>query len=140
MTVPRTRRAYAALALALVGLGLSGCGSGSGSGPNQNTAVPSVESPVFQSLVLGHHGGTLTVLNQSDFLHLDPGQAYSSVDFQITSATQRTLYAFLPNNTQTPVPDLAAGAPQIAPNRLTVTVHLKHGVRFSPPVNREVTA
>jgi peptide/nickel transport system substrate-binding protein len=140
MSVSRSRRAHAALALALVALGLAGCGSGGGgSGPDQ-TAVPAEESPTFQSLVLGNQGGTLTVLNQSDFQHLDPGQAYTSVDLQVVSATQRTLYSFLPNNTQAPVPDLAAGQPQVSRNGLAVTVHLKHGVDFSPPVNREVTA
>jgi ABC-type transport system substrate-binding protein len=37
-----------------------------------------------------------------------------------------------------PVPDLAAGAPNISADAKTVTVMLKRGVHFSPPVNREV--
>jgi len=35
---------------------------------------------------------------------------------------------------------MAAGAPEISSDAKTVTVHLRHGVHFSPPVNREVTS
>ncbi len=35
---------------------------------------------------------------------------------------------------------MAAGQPEISDGNKTVTVHLKEGVHFSPPVNREVTA
>jgi ABC-type transport system substrate-binding protein len=38
------------------------------------------------------------------------------------------------------VPDLAAGPPQVSPDAMTITVKLRRGVRFSPPVNREVTS
>jgi peptide/nickel transport system substrate-binding protein len=38
------------------------------------------------------------------------------------------------------VPDLAAGQPRISADGKTVTVKLKRGIRFGPPVNREVTS
>jgi peptide/nickel transport system substrate-binding protein len=38
------------------------------------------------------------------------------------------------------VPDLAEGQPIVSKDGKTVTVHIKHGIRFSPPVNREVTS
>jgi peptide/nickel transport system substrate-binding protein len=99
-----------------------------------------VESPTNQKLTGGKKGGTLTVLNHQDFEHLDPGQAYFSLDYQPVNATQRPLYSYLPNNPTTPVPDMASGQPVISDGGLTVTVHIKHGVHFSPPVNREVTS
>ena len=39
-----------------------------------------------------------------------------------------------------PVPDMASGPPEISADAKTITVHLRHGVHFSPPVNREVTS
>jgi peptide/nickel transport system substrate-binding protein len=136
-----TRRACLALALAIVAPGLAACGSGgAGAAANGPTTAPAQESPKYQLLVNGRHGGTLTVFDHADFVHLDPGQAYTSLDYEITSATQRTLYTYLPNNTEIAVPDLASGRPQVAADGLTVTVNIKPGVHFSPPVNREVTA
>ncbi len=143
MNATVTRRVRTTLALAIVALGVGACGAGgngAGAGSGATVALPSTESPIYQSLVAGHFGRTLQVLNQSGFTHLDPGQVDDSRDEQVVSATQRTLYAYLPNNPRDPVPDLAAGAPQISANRMTVTVHLKPGIHFSPPVDREITA
>lgn len=79
----------------------------------------------------------LTVLDEGDFENLDPGMAYYSIDYPVVYATQRPLYSFKPNSLE-PVPDLAAGPPEVSPDQKTVTVHLRRGVRFSPPVDREV--
>jgi peptide/nickel transport system substrate-binding protein len=38
------------------------------------------------------------------------------------------------------VPDLATGPPEISSDNKTITVHIKKGVKYSPPVNREVKA
>jgi peptide/nickel transport system substrate-binding protein len=46
----------------------------------------------------------------------------------------------MPNTASEPAPDLASGPPEISSNSETVTVHIRHGVHFSPPVNREVTS
>ena len=40
----------------------------------------------------------------------------------------------------TPVPDIAGGPPQLSADRRTYTFTLRGGVRYAPPVNREVTA
>lgn len=40
----------------------------------------------------------------------------------------------------TPVPDLAVGPPEVSEDGLTHTYTLKEGVRFGPPVNREITS
>lgn len=62
------------------------------------------------------------------------------LDYDVIYATQRPLYSYLPNQTQTLSPDLASGPPIVTADGRTVTVHIKHGIRFSPPVNREVTS
>ncbi len=96
-------------------------------------------SPLSESLSGGRRGGTLTVLDESEFEHLDPGLAYYSVDYSVVYATQRPLYSAKPNSLE-PGPDLAAGPPTISADGTTVTVEIRRGVRFSPPVNREVTS
>ncbi len=129
-------------ALALLALGLAACGSGSGtvSGSSGIKAPPGVQTPQSESQSGGARGGTLTVLNHEDFEHLDPGQAYFSIDYEAMYPTQRPLYSYKPNTFAAPTPDLASGPPEISSDRKTVTVRIRSGVHFSPPVNREVTS
>ena len=54
-----------------------------------------------QNLTNGTKGGTLTVYDHEDFQHLDPGQAYFSLDYEVIYATQSTLYFFPPNSSTT---------------------------------------
>jgi peptide/nickel transport system substrate-binding protein len=84
-------------------------------------------------------GGTITVLSAGDVDHIDPGAAYYAFTYEVTYATQRPLLAYKPNSVQA-VPDLAASVPVVSNGGKTVTVHIRHGVKFSPPVNREVTS
>ena len=88
----------------------------------------------------GRRGGTLTVLTSQDVTSLDPGITYQSLDLNLLSATVRTLYAYAPSEPSKLVPDLAATAPQVSDGGRTLTVRIRRGVRFGPPVNREVTA
>lgn len=108
------------------------------SGTLADTSAPLYKSPLTESLA-GKRGGVLTVLDESAFEHLDPGIAYYDQDYEVVYATQRPLYSYRPDSDQ-PVPDLAAGPPVISPDARTVTVRIRRGVRFSPPVNREVTS
>jgi peptide/nickel transport system substrate-binding protein len=87
----------------------------------------------------GKTGGTLTVLNQGDFEHADPGASYYQFDFMIHYAVDRPLYSYKAQETKKTA-DLADGDPQISADGKTVTVKIKKGVKFSPPVNREVTS
>jgi peptide/nickel transport system substrate-binding protein len=82
-------------------------------------------------------GGTITVLSAGDVDHIDPGAAYYSYSYEITYATQRPLLAYKPSSVFA-VPDLAAAMPKLSNGGRTVTVRIRKGVRFSPPVNREV--
>ncbi|HTW43316.1 MAG TPA: ABC transporter substrate-binding protein [Solirubrobacteraceae bacterium] len=136
------------LAIAVAGstaLALAACGSSSSETTSSTKATsasaistPGYPSPTTESLG-GKRGGTLEVLQESDFEHLDPGITYAALDYPVVFATQRPLYSNKPNSTE-PTPDMAAGPPEIAANNKTVTVHIKEGIHFSPPVNREVTS
>jgi len=85
-------------------------------------------------------GGTLRVLYQGDVDSIDPGRTYYSAGYIITNATQRTLTSYRPAAPNRAAPDLASSPPVVSPDGRTVTVKIRPGVRFSPPVNREVTS
>ncbi len=55
-------------------------------------------------------------------------------------ATQRPILTYRPEDATRAVPDLAAARPEVFANGLSVTVRLKQGIHFSPPVSREVTS
>ena len=118
------------LALALAGAVLSGCGGGSDRESAATGGAP----------IEGKHGGKLTMLWTDDVDNIDPGITYYQMGYMVSYATQRPLYSWKPDDGQTPVPDLAEAQPQVSPDGRTVTVRIRDGVRFSPPVDREVTA
>jgi peptide/nickel transport system substrate-binding protein len=120
MALHGTWRAAVALGATCV-LALSMVGSGSGGSEQRK------------------RGGTLKLISAGDVDSVDPGQTYYSFGWQILTAVHRTLYSTPANSTKT-VPDLAAGFPKISGDGKTVTVKIRKGIRFSPPVNREVTA
>src|ERR1035438_4186896 len=137
------RTLVAGVLVAALALLLAACGSSSSSSTSATTAGTSTTagypSPTTESLTGGKRGGTLTVLDETDFEHLDPGIAYYSLDYEVVFATQKPLYSQKPNSTEAS-PDMAAGPPEISADNKTVTVKLKEGVHFSPPVNSEVTS
>ena len=85
-------------------------------------------------------GGTLTLLTATDVDFLDPGRTYFASGLQVAAATQRPLYTYVPGDPSRPRPDLAAAMPRVSADGHEVTVTLRRGVRFSPPVGREVTS
>jgi peptide/nickel transport system substrate-binding protein len=132
--------ASASLAGALA-LGLAACGSGSGvSGGSGITVAKGIQTPLTEAQSGGRRGGTLTVLNQTDFEQIDPGLAYYNIDYEVVYATQRPLFSYKPNTFAAPSPDMASEPAQISGGGKTITVHIRKGVHFSPPVNREVTS
>lgn len=114
---------------------LAACGSDNKSSSGSAPA----KAPAAQDTA-GVKGGKLTQLGGSDVDFLDPGKSYYTAGFQVIYATNRTLYSFKPGDSVNPVPDLAEAAPEISADKKTVTVKIRKGVKFGPPVNREVTS
>jgi peptide/nickel transport system substrate-binding protein len=136
-----------AVLVALASIAVAGCGAGHRSGTNPAASAGAARPGLRpardgtgESLTSGRFGGTLTVYNHADFLHLDPGQTYYALDYEVVYATQTPLFFFAPNDSTRAIPLLAAGPAVISDGGRTVTVQIRHGVHFSPPVRREVVA
>jgi peptide/nickel transport system substrate-binding protein len=127
------------LAFAMAACGSSSSSSSSSAGNGAGVAA-GIKTPKTATLTGGKRGGTLKVLNHEDFEHIDPGQSYFSIDYEVMYATQRPLYDYKPNTFSEVTPDLAEGPPKITDGGKLVTIKIRHGVHFSPPVNREVTS
>ncbi len=112
-------------------LGLAACGGKSSS----VTSSPGVQTP--------KKGGSLVIAWNGEPASLDPAIAYNLIDWQICHDVFDTLYQFAPKpgiaGTQLE-PGLATSMPQLTNGGKTYTIPLKHGVKFQPPVSREVTA
>jgi peptide/nickel transport system substrate-binding protein len=131
--MPTTFRIGAPVTAALLTLSVAACGGGGngGGGKTKEATEP----------IAGKKGGTLTVMNLGDIDGpMDPGYAYYQFDYSTyVMPASRTLYGWGPSDT-TPRPDVASGSPEFSSDFKTATVKIRRGVRFSPPVNREVTA
>src|SRR4051794_31105554 len=117
----------AVFAVVVAGCGGDDSSSGSSSGKSSNAAP-----------VEGKQGGKLTFLAAADVDYLDPGQTYYTFGYQVLSPTNRPLYSFAPEDKDKPRPDLAEGEPQISADKKQITVKIRKGIKYSPPVSREV--
>jgi peptide/nickel transport system substrate-binding protein len=108
-------------------------------GSSSNDKGGSVKSSAGQKIPTGKQGGEVTVLSAGDVDYVDPGQMYYTFGYMIGYSVNRPLYSFKPDNAEKPVPDVAASDPQISADLKTITIKIKKGIKFSPPVNREVT-
>jgi peptide/nickel transport system substrate-binding protein len=131
-----------AVVLAALSLGVAACGGsdndgGSDGGGGTSTDRSAAGDPNPSG---GKPGGKLTVLWQGDVDYIDCGQAFYQATYPICYATQRPLYSYKPDDDKSMVPDLAETAPEVSEDGKTVTVKIRPGVKFSPPVDREVTS
>jgi ABC-type transport system substrate-binding protein len=124
-----------ALVAVLAGVALAaGCGS---SGSSGGSAAPTAAgSPKM--------GGTLTLSYQSEPETLDPAIAWNVVDYgAIEHCIYESFFRYAPKSGAAGadiVPAIAAAMPEISPDGKTFTIKLRQGVKFAPPVDREVTA
>jgi peptide/nickel transport system substrate-binding protein len=140
MTTPIRRRAIVALAALFAAAAALFAFASSQSTPAIGAGLKPALTGSGQNLTNGKRGGVLTAYDSEDFEHLDPGEAYFDLDYEIMYATQMPLFEYLPNNTTVASPMLASGQPIVTDGGKTVTVHIKPNVHFSPPVNRAVTS
>jgi ABC-type transport system substrate-binding protein len=105
---------------------------------------PACAGPERDATRDGVRGGTLRVVSEDDIDGLDTAVIYSPYSAAIGRTYARTLYGY---NLDGPrgqvadlVPDIADGPAQVSADRRTYTFRLRAGVRYAPPVNREVTA
>src|SRR5438874_2995390 len=143
MRIPRALPA--ALAVSATALAVAACGSSGGgststsSGGGSTTASSNLSGGANVAINQGQKkGGTLNIISNEGWEHLDPGQSYFQIDYLVVYATQRPLYSFAPDGKT--MPDVADGQPIISKDGKTVTVHIKPNIKFSAPVNRAVTS
>jgi peptide/nickel transport system substrate-binding protein len=119
-------------ALLALTLGIAACGGDDDDGGEQGTTQGTPAE--------GKKGGKLTALWAGDVDFIDPGQGYYQMSLQINRTTQSMLYMPKVDDPTVVEPLLAESDPQISADGCTVTVKIKDGVKFSPPVNRVVTS
>ena len=139
----RTYKRRAVTAVAVLGLalllavGLAACGTT----PAEDSSSPaSADTP--------KQGGTLTLSYLTEPSSLDPAVAWNVIDWQIEHDIYQGFlqYAHESGAAGTElIPCLATEVPStdnggISADGKTYTFHLREGVRFQPPVSREVTA
>lgn len=131
----RTCTATASALVAALALGAAGCSGGThstdGKGRGENPALAN------QGAVVGgtpKKGGTLTVLSNQDFTHLDPARNWVMSDMEFGT---RLLYRTLVTYKAAPgtgggelVPDLATDLGRSSDGAKTWTFHLKKGIRY----------
>jgi peptide/nickel transport system substrate-binding protein len=80
-------------------------------------------------------GGTLKVLDTAGGIDsLDPGYWYYQSDYQeVGNTVQRQLYGWKPDETK-PTPDLADALPTLSNGGKTLTIKVKSGIKYSPPL------
>ena len=133
----RSHRTLVVSAIAVIALVLTvaACGSSSDkastkSGGSSNSNGSPAQKP--------KKGGTVTILSNGDFIDADCGKAYYQYDYMLCYATQRPLYSYKPDDKVNPQPDMAAGAPVISDGGKTLTIKLKPGIKYSPPLKDRV--
>jgi peptide/nickel transport system substrate-binding protein len=115
---------------------IAACGGETESGGDvaQNDFQPTTEAPSD-----AQEGGTLEVIAAGDVDYIDPGAMYYQFSYLVGYAIHRPLYSWQPADVEQASPDLAEGEAEISDDDQTITITIRDGVEFGPPVEREVT-
>jgi peptide/nickel transport system substrate-binding protein len=126
---PRMRVALASLAALALAASI-----GVTAGATKSTARSDDTTPV--------NGGILLAGIPDSPDHIDVGLTYTNEGWELAEATNDGLLTYVrtddPKKSATIVPDIAAAMPTVSKDGLTYTFKVRTGVRFSPPVNRDV--
>jgi peptide/nickel transport system substrate-binding protein len=126
----RTTLGWRRAALLVLVLALAGCAG------SQEDPSGSEDAPL--------RGGTLRILDSGSVADLDSHSAYTQTNLALMRLYVRTLYSWdsgrPPDQANQPVPDIAAAPPEVSGDGLNYTFKLRAGVRYGPPMEREVTA
>ena len=139
MTRSRLRFVVAGM-LAVLAFVVAACGGNDNKSSSSSSSKSAGNDNKAAQNAPAKKGGKITMLAGSDVDYLDPGHTYFTQGYMVSYPTQRTLYSFKPDDSAKPVPDIAEGDPQVSADKKTITVKIRKGVKFSPPVNREVTS
>ena len=132
----RSARTLAVAAMAALSLTVAACGSSSSDNGNKNSGTKTGN----QQSGTPKSGGKLTVLWSNDVDYIDCGATYYQMGSFLCYSTQRPLYNYKPDDATTLVPDSAEAAPEVSADAKTITIKIRQGVKFSPPVNRAITS
>jgi peptide/nickel transport system substrate-binding protein len=114
--------------------------------PSEEPAPPSEEPAPPAEEGGPQPGGTYRVDVESSFDFtdaFDPTGEYTALGWSFYNTLIRKLMTYRQTAGAAgnePLPDLAADFPEISPDGMTYTFHLKDGIMFGPPVNREITS
>jgi peptide/nickel transport system substrate-binding protein len=140
------RRLLPAMVAVGVALVVAACGSDSDSADNNSSKASNSKAAAagepFSGAKPGEgkKGGHLTALAAADVDYVDPGQTYYAFGNMIHYSVNRTLYSYGPGDISKPRPDIAEAEPEVSPDQKTLTIKLRKGIKYAPPVNREVTS
>jgi oligopeptide transport system substrate-binding protein len=132
----RSRKPCGLVAVAAVliaaALALGCCGGHSPSSGRSSPAAATTPVP----------GGTYNFPLAAEPISIVPLGAQESAGAQVEHQCFQGLYVLRQDadGVTSAVPDLAAGPPEVNSSATVFTFSIKHGVRFAPPVGREVTA
>jgi peptide/nickel transport system substrate-binding protein len=137
----KLRWLFALGAIVALALTVSACGNDdNGSSSSGSTSAGGGEfAPPTEAPADAKTGGSLTVIAASDVDYIDPGAQYYQFSYMVSSATQTPLVSYAPADIDAR-PLLAAEDPTVSDDGKTITFTIRDDVKYSPPVDRTVTA
>jgi peptide/nickel transport system substrate-binding protein len=130
----KLRLLLALVAVPAAAVGIAACGSSSSSS-SISTSTSKAPSAAAKN------GGVVTILDVAGGVDsLDPGYWYYQTDYEdLAQPTQRQLYGW-PDTATQPAPDLATALPVLSDGGKTLTITIRSGIKYSPPLQKQTVA